>query len=611
MHVLFANRTGVGQCKLEVLGVIQQHLSSEDWRQLVFTTDGNGDTLINYFMCRIDSKEFRGCLKFLLDSVDANDRMPLIQLRNLDGRCAVSFITPGPVGLTSLKLLAGCLGNPDLLNLFQSGFRNQIDETKHKSSTLVHQIASLTEYQDTVGFSERYVRDSDKAPCDWSNTALYFMLQSLNQTERSELLLTRDSDGNTPLHLLGNEGTCILPFIFEMLQDSHKKMSLLISRNNNGDSPLHLIRVISSQVIQALVGTESDHITQLLNMQNYQGDTILHKCLNGIYPYNIVNLVEGLYPIVTNKHCITLTNRSNCNFIHELLEVFKRNISNTESIPAPPPIERFVSPFISSPEVLDELFQTKNINGDTPMHLLANFHHPLIPALLKMSDGLIPSLQIPDQNGNTVIHFFAGNNAAFLIQVLGSLQPPSIAAVLSSQNKQGDTPLHIAVRTTQNSSVVNRVISCLPNPEEGFQVLKITNKLGATPLHVALAHGNLRTCEIIVEILGDENSLTCIGLEANSLPIGIRQLCSTAESIRALHEGGINDQLSPTALYYMMSVVGRNANQSLKASVQQLQTQEYQFKVSEITQMLTENVHQGVLLPQYYCKQAWQIFYWF
>ena len=41
---------------------------------------------------------------------------------------------------------------------------------------------------------------------------------------------------------------------------------------------------------------------------------------------------------------------------------------------------------------------------------------------------------------------------------------------------------------------------CLHNSDDRLQVLKITNKLGATPLHVALAHGNLRTCEIIVEI---------------------------------------------------------------------------------------------------------------
>ena len=158
------------------------------------------------------------------------------------------------------------------------------------------------------------------------------------------------------------------------------------------------------------------------------------------------------------------------------------------------------------------------------------------------------------------------------------------------------TPTHNPVTQTQNSSVVKQVISCLPNSEDRFQVLKVTNKLGATPLHVALAHGNLRTCEIIVEILGDENSLAFIALEVDSLPIGIRQLCSTAESIEALDEGGINDQLSPTALYYLMILVGRNANQSLKASVQLLQTQEYQSKVSEITQMLIENEHQGALL---------------
>ena len=118
MNVLFVICTRAEKSKLEVLGVIRQHLSSEDWRQLVFTTDGDGVTMINYLLRHGDSKEFHGCLKFILDSVDANDRVPLIQLRGVDGRSAVSFITPGPVGLTSLKLLAGCLDNPDLLNLF-------------------------------------------------------------------------------------------------------------------------------------------------------------------------------------------------------------------------------------------------------------------------------------------------------------------------------------------------------------------------------------------------------------------------------------------------------------------------------------------------------------
>ena len=132
---------------------------------------------MNHFLRR-ENEKFHGCLKFLLDSVDATDRVPLIQHKDLDGRSAVSSITPGPVGLKSLKLLTGCLENPDLLNLFQSGFRDQNDESKHKSSTLIHRIASLTEYQDTNGFFIcPYVRNSNKAPFDWSNTALYFMLQ--------------------------------------------------------------------------------------------------------------------------------------------------------------------------------------------------------------------------------------------------------------------------------------------------------------------------------------------------------------------------------------------------------------------------------------------------
>ena len=143
----------------------------------MFTTDSYGGTLINYFQ-RHGYEKFHGCLKFLLDTVDANDRLPLIQLRGLDGRSAISSIKPGPVGLKLLKLLAGCLQNRDLLNFFQSGFRDQINKSKFKSSTLIHQIASLTEYQDTNGFFIcPYVRNSNKAPFDWSNTALYFMLQ--------------------------------------------------------------------------------------------------------------------------------------------------------------------------------------------------------------------------------------------------------------------------------------------------------------------------------------------------------------------------------------------------------------------------------------------------
>ena len=176
-HILSTHRERAKQRNLEMMRVIQQHFSSEDWTQLVFTTDSYGRTLINNFLCRGDEK-FHGCLKFLLDSLDATDRVPLIQLRGLDGRSALSSITPGPVGLKLLKLLAGCLQNQDLLNLFQSAFRDRIAESKHISSTLIHQIASLTEYQDTNGFFIcPYVRNSNKAPFDWSNTALYFMLQ--------------------------------------------------------------------------------------------------------------------------------------------------------------------------------------------------------------------------------------------------------------------------------------------------------------------------------------------------------------------------------------------------------------------------------------------------
>ena len=56
--------------------------------------------------------------------------------------------------------------------------------------------------------------------------------------------MTRDSHGNTPLHLLMSGA--MLPFIFGMKPDSRKNMSLLTARNHNGDSLLHVIEDISS-----------------------------------------------------------------------------------------------------------------------------------------------------------------------------------------------------------------------------------------------------------------------------------------------------------------------------------------------------------------------------
>ena len=97
-NILLTHRGGVEQSNLEMMRVIQQHFSPEDRRQLVFTTDSYGGTLINHFQ-RHGYEKFYGCLKFLLDSLDATDRVPLIQLRGLDGRSALSSITPGPVGL--------------------------------------------------------------------------------------------------------------------------------------------------------------------------------------------------------------------------------------------------------------------------------------------------------------------------------------------------------------------------------------------------------------------------------------------------------------------------------------------------------------------------------
>ena len=143
---------------------------------------------------------------------------------------------------------------------------------------------------------------------------------------------TRDSDGNTPLHLIKYH--CVLSYIFGMLEHDIQKTSLMKSKNSNGDTPLHMMECLSSAALLDIL--RPNEIIDILQMQNHQGDTILHKCVRRRRVNQIIRLLEGIYPKLVDRSCLLVTNRHRRKIMHELVVVYQDEGGNgLDRVPPP------------------------------------------------------------------------------------------------------------------------------------------------------------------------------------------------------------------------------------------------------------------------------------
>ena len=236
------------------------------------------------------------------------------------------------------------------------------------------------------------------------------------------------------------------------------------------------------------------------------------------------------------------------------------------------------------------MFGTKDDNGYTPMHLLGEVYHYMIPKILKLSVNLISTLTIQGQRDDNVLHVLARYSSPALPTVVNLLETGCRKSILRSQDIAGNTSIHIVVRKTPYATTLRLVLGSLARADDRFEVLKVRTKLGATALHVALANCNHKAFETMVESMGEANSLKCFNVK-----VSYAEFCGTClkENIETTAEAIGNLNVDATSLYYILCVAGRHATDTLRGLIVQRMDQDIQEWMAKINQLQGTDLQPG------------------
>jgi len=241
----------------------------------------------------------------------------------------------------------------------------------------------------------------------------------------------QNREGDTPLHIAaGVNKTAALSQLLECKQCDPN------IRNEEGDTPLHI-------VARNRYGQYEDIVTKLLScgkcspdIQNREGDTPLHIAVRA---YKTAECYAQL-DIPKYFLLIALLLERKCGI----------NIPNKKG------------------ETAQEI--PLNMHGDCLLHLACLFGNVDISGYIITYLRLYPSAVKLHQNIVVIVHLLTAYEEC----------NPNIL------NREGDTPLHIAVRIgyVQHKEIVTKLLSCGKcNPD-------IQNRKGETPLHIAVRRNN-------------------------------------------------------------------------------------------------------------------------
>ncbi|CAB0037247.1 unnamed protein product [Trichogramma brassicae] len=327
------------------------------------------------------------------------------------------------------------------------------------------------------------------------DSPLHLALESGNK-EATEILLTKGADpnlvnakGSTPLHIMcqKSEGYKLVEIFFKIVNDIGKPVQVNV-RDSFGNTPLHLtIRHTSMKKSEILLvnganpnladkdGCTALHLicntrrhdamrrffeiidknpqTVQIDAQNKNGDTPLHMAVRtGNNKKFEMLLNRGADPNVTNQDRWTA------------LHFLSRRISDD-----------FMLHFF---EITDKIRRTvqidaQNKDGDTPL-LMALQSRGTKKFEMLLERGADPN--VINRDGWTALHFLSRRiSDDFMLHFFEITDNIRKTVQIDAQNKDGDTPLHMAVRSGSNKKFEMLL-------ERGADP-NVTNRDGWTALH--------------------------------------------------------------------------------------------------------------------------------
>lgn len=296
-----------------------------------------------------------------------------------------------------------------------------------------------------------------------------------------EIFNKQNNNQQSPLHLaVINNNKEVVKFLLSEVKGISSTL-----KDVDGAAPVHYAR--SKKVVEMLIA----HNHENLNMCNANADTLLH-ILSNMKPTAAVKeciqhlLSEGAFVAVKNKDGNTpLHLASSVKFVNKVKRQTLIKLS-----------EKIIQLLLSH----GSLVSATNEDGNTPVHLACDvgmYKH--IKSLIshlnqgnkethvtqdrvyedKSIESFCKAISTRNKDGNTPLHIACLRKNAEIAKVLCESQ---LKCDLTTQNSSGDTPFHIAC-TTGSFPIVDYLV----NLQGGcVDALSIANERGNLPFHVAL-----------------------------------------------------------------------------------------------------------------------------
>lgn len=177
--------------------------------------------------------------------------------------------------------------------------------------------------------------------------------------------------------------------------------------------------------------------------------------------------------------------------------------------------------------------------GDTPLHLVAKLHNVdlmrLIFSKIELKEKPITLFKMINIfNGNTLLHSCIENGnlqmSEWMINTCKTEFEDEKINLFNIKNKEGDTPLHLAIKL-KNKAVTEQIINSI-KPD-----LTVKNNSGDTPLHLAVANNDEALVKFILNTESGKASLNIIN-NGDKTPLQLAVIKNNPRMMQLLLENG-------------------------------------------------------------------------
>lgn len=345
-----------------------------------------------------------------------------------------------------------------------------------------------------------------KRPDSEGNTPMHYLggwgfegtrqiLRLLPVANRAQLLFITNFTGNSALHCWEHFHN-IEELLDECLTTS-QATELLMIRNSEGNTILHLMSLHTMIAVIRRFEFEAAAYS-FLRLPNEKGHTVFHQVIK-VKQYSNPHQMKSVAEMLT---CIAPGKR------YEVMSL-KDEQGNTPLHYAifglPDEISTLLACFQEDEK--SKLLMMQDLNGDTPIHHIVrlNHHHTLCKVMEEISKGQrLQVISCRNNKGSTVLHIAAKDMPLTVTFIMEQLAVQDIPKLLTLKDQRGYTALDIAV-TADNDSAVKSMSS---HANHGIMLKLLFRDLSEDCLKAAIDGRNIdETKQVISQLNYHERSI--------------------------------------------------------------------------------------------------------